>query len=57
VLSAAGEGKRVGEDKIEGRLAARLALATDQPPPEEITIALERVKGIGRYSKLVRGRV
>ena len=46
VLRPAGEGKRGVEIEIEGRLAAMLALATDEPPPEEITIAVERVKGI-----------
>lgn len=42
VLTPAGDGKRGVEIEIRGRLAAILALATDEPAPEQITITVER---------------
>jgi site-specific DNA recombinase len=51
VVTPAGEGKRGVELAIEGRLAAILALASgepmpDAPRPTDITVTVERVKGI-----------
>lgn len=43
------------EIKIQGRLAALLALATGAPLPEECSVMGERVKGLGHYRTLSSG--